>query len=76
LDRTNYIQSRLALKVLKAFLIQFGGKQAEELIRAKKLLDLPVNMDYPLLMGFNSLWADNGDSISLLYTGIQSTHTE
>lgn len=25
---------------------------------------------------FNNAWADNGDSISILYTGIESTHTE
>lgn len=46
------------------------------MISQKRLLDLPVNEAFPLLAGFNSLWADNGDSISLLYTGIQSTHTE
>lgn len=37
---------------------------------------MPVNEEFPLLRGFNELWADNGDAISLLYTGIGSTHTE
>lgn len=29
-----------------------------------------------MLKKFNSAWADNGDKISLHYTGIGSTHTE
>lgn len=76
LDRTNYVQSRLALRTLRNFLLGFAGHETEELISQKRLLDLPVNEAFPLLGGFNSLWADNGDSISLLYTGIPSTHTE
>jgi hypothetical protein len=76
LDRTNYVQSRLALRALRTFLGQFVGRETHELIEEKRLLDLPVNEEYPLLGGFSALWADNGDSISLLYTGIPSTHTE
>lgn len=29
-----------------------------------------------ILKKFNNVWAENGDSISLHYTGIGSTHTE
>jgi inositol-1,4,5-trisphosphate 5-phosphatase len=60
LDRTNYVQSRLALRNLRLFLTRFGDTQTLNLISARKLLDFPVNEEFPILKGFNSLWADNG----------------
>lgn len=76
LDRTNYIQSRIGLKAVKHFIERFSHEEIHSLSKEKRLLDMPVNDLYPLLRGFNELWADNGDAISLLYTGIGSTHTE
>lgn len=76
LDRTNYIQSRVGLRTVKHFIERFSREEIHSLCKEKRLLDLPVNDLYPLLRGFNELWADNGDAISLLYTGIGSTHTE
>ena len=76
LDRTNYVQSRVALRACRHFLERFSNEATNSLIKDKQLLDFPVNEQYPLLRGFNELWADNGDAISTLYTGIGSTHTE
>jgi inositol-1,4,5-trisphosphate 5-phosphatase len=76
LDRTNYVQSRLALRHFKLFLGRFGDGLTMKLVLNRQLLDLPVNENYPILKGFNSAWADNGEALSLLYTGIGSTHTE
>jgi synaptojanin len=76
LDRTNYIQSRIGLRAVKHFVERFGQEEVHSLSIDGKLLSMPINNEFPLLKGFNSLWADNGDAISLLYTGIGSTHTE
>jgi hypothetical protein len=43
LDRTNYVQSRIALKVLKMFVERFSNEATHTLCHERGLLDFPVN---------------------------------
>ena len=43
LDRTNYVQSRIARKVCKMFMERYSSEIINSMVRDKELLDLPVN---------------------------------
>ena len=53
LDRTNYVQSRIALMVVKMFLERYSHESVNSLCKEGKLVDLPVNLQYPVARGFN-----------------------
>lgn len=76
LDRTNYMQSRIALYVLERTVQNFSAPQVREEINRYESFKNKVEDSSEVLKKFNSCWADNGDKISLHYTGIGSTHTE
>ena len=43
LDRTNYVQSRIALRVVKMFLERYSREEVNSLCKEGMLLDFPVN---------------------------------
>lgn len=53
LDRTNYVQSRIAVKSTKMFLERFSHEEIHSLCQEGHLLDFPVNEQYPLAKGFS-----------------------
>ncbi|EGW29977.1 uncharacterized protein SPAPADRAFT_52826 [Spathaspora passalidarum NRRL Y-27907] len=53
LDRTNLIQQIICRNILQNILSNTGSRRSEE----------------SLMLRYNSLWADNGDAISQIYTG-------
>lgn len=60
LDRTNVVQSAIALHTLQ--------QQLAAMLNDSQSPDRPVASD-PTSEAFNTLWADNGDAISLSYAG-------
>lgn len=78
LDRTNFIQTKLAVHILEIMLAGMGidvekrGLGYQSLVEA---LDRPDCVD-PLVRNLKKIWADNGDAISVHYTGAGSTHTK
>ncbi len=77
LDRTNYVQSRIGLEIFRNVLKEFGDKGIKEKVEKDGLLkQSSFQTNSEVLNNFNRLWAENGDSISLHYTGIGSTHTD
>lgn len=77
LDRTNYVQSRIALVILQKIITCINDEAGKEMIYEQKIFQQKSLIENSMILNmFNELWADNGDSVSLHYTGIGSTHTE
>jgi hypothetical protein len=76
LDRTNYVQSRLGLVIFQQAINNFSEFHHRERLNEFELFKNKQEDSSLLLKNFNRVWGDNGDSISLHYTGIGSTHTE
>jgi hypothetical protein len=76
LDRTNLIQTKVALDVLNTILIKCGF-DIQAIFKTSNLLlaaDDHQNSDQ-FIINLKNIWADNGDTISKHYTGTGSTHT-
>jgi hypothetical protein len=76
LDRTNYIQSRVALYQLRRLVEKFSPPETRDRLTQYQAFSNKQETTSPMLKNFNAAWAENGDKISLHYTGIGSTHTE
>lgn len=59
LDRTNLVQSRIAWKALEFHLHKFGIVPGH----------IPMEECTDLRLAFQTLWANNGDEISVQYAG-------
>lgn len=76
LDRTNFIQTKLALDILNTILIKCGF-DIESIFKTSSLVyaaDDHQSTDQ-FIINLKNIWADNGDLISKHYTGTGSTHT-
>lgn len=76
LDRTNLIQTKIALDILNTILIKCGF-DIQEIFKASTLVEAAddhQNSDQ-FIINLKNVWADNGDTISKHYTGTGSTHT-
>lgn len=76
LDRTNFVQAKLALMTLEFILRCFSIDMSKMFSRsAIEEMDQRDNT-HSFIKSFKSIWADNGDMISYHYTGTGSTHTD
>ena len=80
LDRTNYAQTKMYLLSLQKQLLD-SKVDLESLYGSINLEELSLGSDgipkeEPFMRAVNSFWADNGDFISLQYTGTNSTITK
>jgi len=78
LDRTNVMISKVALDSLVGQMAGLGVS-LQELFREDPLDHMDngnIEQNHPLMLKFKYTWADNGDAISMHYTGVGSTHTE
>lgn len=76
LDRTNLIQTKIALDVLNTILIKCGF-DIQAVFKTSSILEAAddhLNTDQ-FIINLKNIWADNGDMISKHYTGTGSTHT-
>lgn len=78
LDRTNYVQTKVAIHTLELILKTLGisihkAFGCESLVVA---LDQTNKTSEMLIVNFKNAWADAGDAISKHYTGTGSTHTK
>ncbi len=76
LDRTNFIQSKIACDVLTTILSKCGF-DIKTIFNADSITsatDDPENTSR-VVTALKNIWADNGDLISKHYTGTGSTHT-
>ena len=76
LDRTNFVQTKLAMHILDKILKRLGIDLKADIGYS----DLESALDdlesvVPFVIGLRHIWADNGDMISIHYTGTPSTHT-
>lgn len=79
LDRTNFAQTKIYLLSLQTQLEELGLDLAT-IYTEKEFVELglaftEIAREKPLVNLINSFWADNGDFISLHYTGTNSTIT-
>jgi hypothetical protein len=76
LDRTNLVQTKIALDVLNTILVKCG-LDVQAIFKMPNILyatDDHQNSDQ-FIINLKNIWADNGDTISKHYTGTGSTHT-
>lgn len=71
LDRTNFVQTKLAIQALDIMLKRLGINFPIQLYE-----DMDKTPSCDIVQKLKLVWADNGDMISQHYTDIGSTHTE
>jgi hypothetical protein len=78
LDRTNFVQTKLAVHILEIMLDALGIDVSKRGIDYQPLVEALDNAQSadPLVINLKNIWADNGDAISIHYTGTGSTHTK
>ncbi|CAK76155.1 unnamed protein product (macronuclear) [Paramecium tetraurelia] len=77
LDRTNFIQTKIAMSVFD-IQIKKLGVDFQNLLKMSPIEALDENSSHItnyFVQYFKNIWADNGDMLSNQYTGTGSTHT-
>jgi hypothetical protein len=78
LDRTNYVQTKVAMHTLE-YVLKTLGINIQKTFSCDSLvvaLDQTNKTSEMLIVNFKNAWADAGDTISKHYTGTGSTHTK
>lgn len=71
LDRTNAVQTKIAFYTLAKILKKLNSPLITEI--SPKVLNLFEKGDHPTFKNLRTIWADNGDMISLIYAGTGAT---